>query len=96
MDANKRRYEQDLVEDLKQRGLGKVALVGNSNGGGDIMVRASAWNLPDSLRTPFEVVFAQLLAYHLSVHARVNPDDPSPHGTITRVVKPFSIHPDNA
>jgi tagatose-6-phosphate ketose/aldose isomerase len=96
MDANKRRYEQDLVEDLKQRGLGKVVLIGNGDSGGDMNVRASAWNLPDSLRTPFEVVFAQLLAYHLSVHANVNPDNPSPHGTITRVVKPFSIHPDGA
>jgi tagatose-6-phosphate ketose/aldose isomerase len=89
-DASKRRYEQDLVEDLRRRGLGKVTLVGN--GDGDFPVQASAWNLPDHLRTPFEVVFAQLLAYHLSVHAKVNPDNPSPHGTITRVVKPFSIH----
>jgi tagatose-6-phosphate ketose/aldose isomerase len=95
MDANKRRYEQDLVEDLKQRGLGRVVVVGNSDGGDIFPVRASASNLPDSLRTPFEIVFAQLLAYHLSVHAKIDPDNPSPHGTITRVVRPFSIHQDS-
>jgi tagatose-6-phosphate ketose/aldose isomerase len=89
-DENKRRYELDMVADLKQRGLGKVVVVGN--GEGDLPVHASAWSLPDCLRTPFEVVLVQLLAYHLSVHAKVNPDNPSPHGTITRVVKPFSIH----
>jgi tagatose-6-phosphate ketose/aldose isomerase len=94
-DTNKRRYEKDLLEDLKQRGLGKIAVVGNSDGPYDALVSPSAWGLPDGLRTPFEVVFAQLLAYHLSVHAKVNPDNPSPAGTITRVVKSFKIHPDN-
>ena len=95
-DAHKRRYEEELVQDLKQRGLGRIAVVGNSDCGDwpcDSLVRASAWSLPDSLRTPFEVVFAQLLAYHLSLHVKVNPDNPSPGGTITRVVKPFRIHP---
>ena len=91
-DANKRRYEQDLIEDLQSRGLGRIVLVGNSDGEYESLVRASAWGLPDSLRTPFEVVFAQLLAYHLSVHAQVDPDNPSPGGTITRVVKPFGIY----
>ena len=91
-DAHKRRYEQDLIEDLKQRGLGKVVFIGNSDGANEIVVRPSAWDLPDMLRTPFEVVFAQLLSYHLSVHAGIDPDNPSPRGTITRVVRPFSIH----
>jgi tagatose-6-phosphate ketose/aldose isomerase len=94
-DATKRRYEEDLIEDLKQRGLGNLVVIGNSDCAPwryDSLVPASAWNLPDSLRTPFEVIFAQLLAFHLSAHVNVDPDNPSPGGTITRVVRPFTIH----
>jgi tagatose-6-phosphate ketose/aldose isomerase len=96
-DAGKRRYERDLVEYLKQRGLGRIVVIGNSDccrWQHDLLVSAGAWNLPDSLRTPFVVVFAQLMAYQLSVRARVDPDNPSPGGTLTRVVRPFSIHPE--
>jgi tagatose-6-phosphate ketose/aldose isomerase len=53
---------------------------------------ANAPDLPDALRTPFEIPFAQLLAYHLSVRVEVDPDNPSPDGAITRVVRPFRIH----
>ncbi len=94
-DASKRRYEEELVEDLSQRGLGKLAVIGDvacSPWQHDWFVQASASALPDRLRTPFEIPFAQLLAYHLSIHAQVNPDDPSPGGAITRVVRSFRIH----
>jgi tagatose-6-phosphate ketose/aldose isomerase len=96
-DAGKRRYERDLVDGLKQRGLGRVIVVGNSDCSSwqhDLLVSGSAWDLPDSLRTPFAVVFAQLIAYQLSVRAHVDPDNPSPEGTLTRVVRPFRIHPE--
>jgi tagatose-6-phosphate ketose/aldose isomerase len=96
-DAGKRRYERDLVDNLKQRGLGRIAVIGNSDCSQwqhDSLVSASAWNLPDFLRTPFAVVFAQLMAYQLSVRAKVDPDNPSPGGTLTRVVRAFSIHPE--
>jgi tagatose-6-phosphate ketose/aldose isomerase len=58
----------------------------------DHAIPASAPQLPDQLRTPFEVVFAQLLAYHLSLGAGLNPDNPSPDGVITRVVGGVRIH----
>ena len=93
-DATRRRYEADLIADLKQRKLGKIIVVGKGDcldWQHDWFVEASAWNLPDSLRTPFEVVVAQLLAFHLSAHVHVDPDNPSPDGIITRVVKPFSL-----
>jgi tagatose-6-phosphate ketose/aldose isomerase len=94
-DARKRRYEKELVEDLSERGLGKLAVVGDtacSLWQHDWFVPASTSTLPDHLRTPFEIPFAQLLAYHLSIHAQVNPDNPSPGGAITRVVQAFHIH----
>jgi tagatose-6-phosphate ketose/aldose isomerase len=97
-DTRKRRYEKELVEDLSERGLGKIAVIGDnacSLWQHDWFVQAGASALPDCLRTPFEIPFAQLLAYHLSLHALVDPDNPSPGGAITRVVKAFSIHEDS-
>jgi tagatose-6-phosphate ketose/aldose isomerase len=94
-DEGKRRYEEELIEDLSKRGLGKLAVIGDnacSLWQHDWFVQASTSALPDRLRIPFEIPFAQLLAYHLSIHAQVNPDNPSPGGAITRVVQAFNIH----
>jgi tagatose-6-phosphate ketose/aldose isomerase len=94
-DPVKRDYEKEMLEDLKKSGMGRTVVVGDeacSQWQHDWFVLASASELPDNLRTPFEILFAQLLAYHLSVHAHVNPDNPSPGGVITRVVKAFHIH----
>jgi fructoselysine-6-P-deglycase FrlB-like protein len=41
---------------------------------------------------PFEIPFAQLLAYHLSLTEGLDPDNPSPTGAITRVVEQFAIY----
>ena len=94
-DPQKRLYEHDLLEDLRAKGLGRFVIVGDNPSFAhqrDWFLPATAPSLPDSLRTPFEIPFAQLLAYHLSVNAQVDPDNPSPNGTITRVVRPFRIH----
>jgi tagatose-6-phosphate ketose/aldose isomerase len=87
-DPQKRRYEEDLISELHQKGLGKLVIVGQTD------IPAMAANLPDYLRTPFEIVFPQLLAYHLSLAAGFDPDNPSPGGVITRVVQKFRLHED--
>jgi len=94
-DLQKQLYERDLIDDLRDKGLGKLILVGEDPSLAsprDWYLPLIASSLPDSLRTPFEIPIAQLLAYCLSVSTNVNPDNPSPKGTITRVVKPFRIH----
>lgn len=94
-DPQKRLYECDLMEDLRGKNLGRLVIIGEEPSMAqprDWFLPAIAPSLPDSLRTPFEIPLAQLLAYHLSVSARVDPDNPSPKGTITRVVRPFRIH----
>ena len=98
-DPQKRLYEEDLMEDLRGKGLGRLIIVGDN----PVLARPRDWYvpavapfLPDSLRAPFEVPLAQLLAYHLSVNAQVDPDNPSPRGTITRVVRAFRIHEETA
>ena len=96
-DPQKRRYEEDVLKDLRSKGLGRLVIVGGENiaiGAREWCIPAVAADLPDGLRTPFEIVLAQLLAYQLSVAVNVDPDNPSPDGTITRVVKPFRIHTD--
>jgi tagatose-6-phosphate ketose/aldose isomerase len=96
-DPWKQLYERDLIEELRGKNLGRFILVGDDPSlatDRDWFVPAMAATMPDHFRTPFEVPLAQLLAYHLSVNAKVDPDNPSPKGTITRVVRPFCIHPE--
>jgi tagatose-6-phosphate ketose/aldose isomerase len=90
-----RRYEEDLVRELRQKQLGQ--LIGIVPGGAnadlfDEAIPAHAGQAPDYLRVPFEIPFAQLLAYHLSLNHGLDPDSPSPTGAITRVVQKFVIH----
>ncbi len=93
-DSQKRLYEEDAIEDFRAKGLGRIAIIGEDrcSAPAEWRIAANAPSLPDALRTPFEIPFAQLLAYCISVHAQVDPDNPSPDGTITRIVKPFRIH----
>jgi tagatose-6-phosphate ketose/aldose isomerase len=96
-DAKIRRYEEDLLTELRNKKIGHLVSVvpdGVAHTVSDEQVPACAAELPDFLRTPFEIVFPQLLAYHLSLRAGLNPDNPSPHGVITRVVQGFRIHKD--
>ncbi len=80
-DPRCRCYEEDLISELESKKLGRI-----------VRVETVVPDLPDALRTPFEIVFAQLLAYHLSLRAGLNPDNPSPDGVITRVVQGVRIH----
>jgi D-galactosamine 6-phosphate deaminase/isomerase len=96
-DARRRRYELDLVQELKQKNLGRRIALGpvEANSGlFEHVIRTEASNLPDYLRTPAEVVFAQLLGYHLSLRLGLDPDNPSPSGVINRVVEGVRIYDD--
>jgi len=90
-----RRYEEDLLRDLRAKRLGRVVAISPepiSDGLADHIVPANAPDLPDSLRTPFEIVFPQLLALHFGLALGVNPDEPNPRGVISRVVQGVRIH----
>jgi tagatose-6-phosphate ketose/aldose isomerase len=90
-----RRYEEDLVTELKAKGLGYIVGIGAGDSPRNLFngcIPAAAPDLPDFLRTPFEIIFPQLIAYHLSLQNGLNPDNPSPDGVITRVVKGVRIH----
>lgn len=94
-DRRRVRYELDLVTELSAKGLGRIAGIASPAVSADLLhdlVPANAPDLPDYLRTPFEIVFAQLLAFHLSVSSGLDPDNPSPGGVINRVVQGVSIY----
>ena len=96
-DTLRRRYEEDLLAELRAKKLGRIVAITATEARNDLYddaVPAAAPELPDNLRTPFEIVFPQLLAYHLSLHEGLNPDNPSPGGVITRVVQGVRIYED--
>lgn len=94
-DPRVRRYENDLIDELRSKQLGYIVAIvpeGTDGRSLDQSIPACAGNLPDYLRAPFEIVFPQLLAYHLSLQAGLDPDSPSPNGVITRVVQGVRIY----
>lgn len=94
-DPRRQRYEADLIAELKSKGLGRIIAIVPPDFPGegvDISVAAGSPELPDELRTPFEIVFPQLLAYHFSLASGLNPDNPSPGGIINRVVHGVRLH----
>ena len=93
--AGIRRYELDVLEELRGKKLGTIVAIG-SGSSKDVpcheFIGSAAANLPDELRTPFDIVFPQLLAFHLSLRSGFDPDNPSPQGVINRVVQGVRIH----
>jgi tagatose-6-phosphate ketose/aldose isomerase len=94
-DTQRRRYEGDLLEELKAKKLGYLVGIADDTERGlfDAMIPAVAAGVADALRTPFEIIAPQLLGYHLSVMKGLDPDNPSPQGVINRVVQGVTIHP---
>ena len=95
-DPLRRLYEQDLLRELRAKRIGYlvgIADVEKADGLFDAVIPAMAPRLADELRTPFEIVAAQLFGYHLSLARGIDPDNPSPGGVINRVVQGVTIHP---
>jgi tagatose-6-phosphate ketose/aldose isomerase len=94
-DQQRRLYELDLIRELQEKSLGYLVPLGTKDSTDGLchkLVPAVAPDIPDELRTPFEIVFLQLLGYHLSFVLGLDPDNPSPSGVITRVVCKFELH----
>ena len=95
-DPLRRAYELDLVRELRNKKIGYlVGIVGEDEVRAefDQLIPAIAPHMEDALRTPYEIVAAQLLGYNLSLLSGLNPDNPSPEGVINRVVQGVTIHP---
>ncbi|MBS1821737.1 MAG: tagatose-6-phosphate ketose isomerase, partial [Acidobacteria bacterium] len=94
-DVLRRRYELDLVRELREKKIGYLAGIGcrgDESSLFDISFPAIIPEGDDELRVPFEILGPQLLGYHLSRRVGLNPDNPSQSGVINRVVQGVMIH----
>jgi len=89
-----RRYEQDLLDELRRDGVaGQVLAIGpHSDIGGDDEHTLRAPPLDDSWLAPVWLTFAQIYALQRSAALGLTPDNPFPDGTVNRVVKGVTIH----
>jgi tagatose-6-phosphate ketose/aldose isomerase len=99
-DTRRRSYEMDLLEEIRDKKLGKSILMIVPHGG---------WEDPDNLakigvklplqiavddyyRPPVDVFVGQLLGLFASIKLGLKPDAPSPSGAISRVVSKVRIY----
>ena len=94
-DPVRRRYEVDLIHELRTKKIGYLVGIADPRESGDLfdeVIPAVAPEANDTLRTPFEILGPQLLGYYLSLRIGLNPDNPSPDGVINRVVQGVKIY----
>lgn len=97
-DPTVRRYDDDIVRELRADRPGQVVVVGSDGlqgaPGTDVdLAFPEAEGLDDGLRAVALVAVAQLLALHASVRLGCTPDNPFPDGSVNRVVRGVVIHP---
>lgn len=90
-------YEEDLLAEIQngERGIHRLA-VGGSLGPPiveDVIPLDDIPALEDEERAICSVLAAQVLGVYRSLALGLHPDDPSPSGTISRVVKGVTIYP---
>ena len=99
-DARRRSYEMDLLEEIRDKKLGKTILVivpdaGREDPGDRAKIGVT---LPleiavdDYYRPPVDVFVGQLLGLFASIKLGLRPDAPSPGGAISRVVSKVRIY----
>ncbi|MDI6871503.1 MAG: SIS domain-containing protein [Bacillota bacterium] len=99
-----RRYELDLLRELKNQGLGMLRVAIDEQADLEVAplvdhlveLRLGGTPMGDLSRAPAAVIFPQLLALFRSLHEGLLPDAPSPKGVINRVVQGVRIYPYSA
>lgn len=98
-DPYTRRYDLDLLRELRREGRARVLALGTAARDGaepphaDDVHLALPADAPDLALAPVALVFAQCLALLASLRLGITPDNPSASGTVTRVVSGVTIHP---
>lgn len=95
----RRGYELDLLREIDRKRLGRVRLVVTCGEGDDVSELAdyrlpvgAGLDFPDAFRPIIDVMLGQLLGLFASMRCGLKPDQPSPSGTITRVVQPIKLY----
>jgi tagatose-6-phosphate ketose/aldose isomerase len=94
-DPTRRRYENDLIDELCTKQLGKQTVIVSDTGKEtSIAVQALACGtVPhDDFRSVQVTLFGQLLGLFTSLECGLKPDNPSPGGVINRVVQGVTIY----
>jgi len=97
-DSQHRNYELDLLDEVQRKKLGAVRLVIDGNrgkhghGADHVTGLILPETFPDDCRPPLDVITGQLLGLFASLRAGLRPDNPSPSGTISRVVAGIKIY----
>ena len=95
------RYEIDLLEDIRKKGLGMAVLVSCSNNAGpltglaDFIVEydpGQKHDISDDLTPPLHIITGQLIGLFKSVRLGYRPDSPSESGVINRVVEGVRVY----
>ena len=97
-DARRRGYEIDLLREIDRKRLGRVRIAVTAGDGADVAqltdycLSVGPASIPDLLRPILDVMLGQLIGLFASMRCGLKPDQPSPSGTITRVVQPIAIY----
>jgi tagatose-6-phosphate ketose/aldose isomerase len=98
-EARRRGYELDLLREIDRKRLGRVRAVVTARGQEDVSVLADyclsldcVADFPDHYRPVLDVMLGQLVGLFASMRCGLKPDQPSPSGTITRVVSPIKLY----
>jgi len=98
-EARRRGYELDLLREIDRKRLGRVRTVisaldvADATGAADFYLSLNgAGSLPDVYRPVLDVMLGQLMGLFASMRCGLKPDQPSPDGTITRVVQPIKLY----
>ena len=98
-EARRRGYELDLLREIDRKRLGRVRAVVTARSDGDVSSLADyclslngAVDFPDYYRPVLDVMLGQLIGLFASMQHGLKPDQPSPGGTITRVVAPIKLY----
>ena len=98
-EAGRRGYELDLLREINRKRLGRVRAAVTVQGIDDVSPLTDFClsldcppDFPDHLRPVLDVMFGQLIGLFASLKSGLKPDEPSPSGTITRVVQPIKLY----
>ena len=98
-EPRRRGYELDLLREINRKHLGRVRAVVTAGPHTDVTSLSDYClslncppDFPDPYRPVLDVMFGQLLGLFASLQSGLKPDQPSPSGTITRVVQPIQLY----
>lgn len=98
-ESRRRGYELDLLREIDRKRLGRVRAVVTAGAVDDVSSLADYClslnrpaNFADHYRPVLDVMLGQLIGLFASMRSGLKPDQPSPSGTITRVVAPIRLY----